>query len=267
MSDARFTPEEVARFENATWSRCARGYVDGFGRLVAEAVEPLLDEAGAGVGGRVLDVGTGPGLVAGALAARGAQAVGVDFSEAMIEVARARNPELELHVAAAEAVPFEDGGFDAVVGNFVLHHSGAPDALLREARRVLRDGGRAAFTVWGDVERLEAFGLFFAAVAEHAGAAELPHGPLFGVSAPAALEELLAAAGFRDCTARELPLAWRTPSIESYLSAFADWADLDALPSATRAAIEATVRAGAERYRASAGFVLPNPAVLVAGTK
>ena len=37
-------PEEVARFENATWSRCARGYMDGFGALAGEAIRPLLDE-------------------------------------------------------------------------------------------------------------------------------------------------------------------------------------------------------------------------------
>ncbi|HMB68699.1 MAG TPA: hypothetical protein VKU85_05285, partial [bacterium] len=54
---------EVARFENATWSRCADGYMDGFGPLVTEAVRPLLERAGVASGERILDLGTGPGVV------------------------------------------------------------------------------------------------------------------------------------------------------------------------------------------------------------
>ena len=82
--DQLIDPEEVARFENATWSRCASGYMDGFGALVGEAIRPLLDEVNVNRDDRVLDVGTGPGLVAAAAAERGAEVVGVDFSEAML---------------------------------------------------------------------------------------------------------------------------------------------------------------------------------------
>lgn len=76
MTQERFDPEEVARFENATWSRCAATYMDGFGALVREAIGLLLDEVKLSKGDRVLDVGTGPGLVAAAAAERGGIVVG-----------------------------------------------------------------------------------------------------------------------------------------------------------------------------------------------
>lgn len=56
-------------------------------------------------------------------------------------------PELDVRVAALPELPFEDGTFDAVVGNFVINHVGDPVAALEELR-VLRPGGRVALTCW-----------------------------------------------------------------------------------------------------------------------
>ena len=94
--------------------------------------------------------GTGPGLVAAAAAERGADVIGIDFSEEMVAEARRLHPDIEFRKAAAESLPFDDGKFDSVVGNFVLHHSGKPGEVLREAFRVLHGGARVGFTVWTD---------------------------------------------------------------------------------------------------------------------
>lgn len=263
----QFDPEEVARFEHDTWSRCADSYVDGFGALVGEGIAPLLDAVNVGSGDRVLDLGTGPGLVAGAAVQREAEVVGIDFSEPMINEARRLYAEMELRVASAEDIPFEDGEFDAVTGGFVLHHCGRPQSVLEESYRVLREGGRAGFTVWGDPAKLEAFGLFFAAVEEHAGAAELPHGPLFGVSDFAVFHDMLQEAGFRDTSVKELDISWQTRSLEPYLTAFRDWANLEAFPEDVRNAIETTVRERAPAYKADGIFTMPNPAILISATK
>jgi 2-polyprenyl-3-methyl-5-hydroxy-6-metoxy-1,4-benzoquinol methylase len=84
--------DEFKAFEAAGWSRRASTYGRVIGAITARFVEPLLDAAGVGPGMRVLDVATGPGHVAGAAAARGAEPVGVDIAEGMLAVARDQRP-------------------------------------------------------------------------------------------------------------------------------------------------------------------------------
>jgi SAM-dependent methyltransferase len=268
MTEPRaFDAAEVAKFEHAVWSRCAKGYADGFGALVSDAIAPLLDAGSVSQGRRVLDVGTGPGLVAAAVMTRGGDAVGIDFSEAMLVEARQRYPRIEFRQASADSLPFGEGTFDAVVSNFVVHHLGRPDKALEEMFRVLKKCGRVVFTVWGDLSKLEAFGLFFAAVEQHGNPGELPHGPLFGVSDFDVFHRMVRDAGFHDSAIRELPIAWRMSSIDSLLAAFRDWAQMDAFPEALQTAIEATVRDKARAYESHGMLTIPNPAILVSAVK
>jgi SAM-dependent methyltransferase len=263
----QFDAAEVARFENATWSRCAENYMNGFGVLTSEAVGPLLDKVQVRSGERVLDLGTGPGLLAAEAAQRGAEVVGIDFSGAMVTWARMRHPRIEFRAESAESLPFDDKYFDVVAGNFVLHHSGCPEKVLAEAFRVLRPEGRMGFTIWADPAKLEAFGLFFAAIEQHAGAAELPHGPLFGVSDFAVFHSMIRDADFRESSVEELDIAWKMDSLDPYVVAFRDWANLDAFPKNVQSAIEATVRENALSYRSNGTIIIPNPAILLSGIK
>lgn len=259
-------PDLIARVELETWERCATGYVDGFGALVSEAITPLLDAACVGARSRVLDVGTGPGLVAAAVRERQATAVGIDFSESMIAEARRRNPDIEFKQANAEALPFDASQFDAVVSNFVLHHLARPAKVLNEAHRVLRDGGKAAFTVWSDFTKLAGFGLFLDAMEKHSNL-ELPHGPLFGVSDPTTFHDMLNRAGFHDSSVSDLEIEWRISSIDTYLSVFRAWANLDALAESVRTAVETTVRESANGLNKEGVLALQNPAILIFARK
>lgn len=90
---------------------------------------------------RVLDVGCGPGTTVRHLVE--SDAVGVDASERMVEVARAAGGEF--HVGRAEALPFAGASFDVVLMRMVVHLVDRPRAFL-EARRVLRPGGRLVIT-------------------------------------------------------------------------------------------------------------------------
>ena len=67
--------------------------------------------------------------------------------------------ELEFIVGDAEDLPLEDGGFDAVVGNFVINHLPQPDRGLAEAARVLVAGGHLAFSAWQRPDRMLIMGL------------------------------------------------------------------------------------------------------------
>lgn len=109
-------------------------------------------------GAVVADVGCGIGTVLADLLERGARAVGVDSSEAMVREAARRVPGAELHVADAAALPLEDGTLSGYRAERVYQHVADPVPALVEAMRVLEPGGRIvlvdqdwdAFVVDGD---------------------------------------------------------------------------------------------------------------------
>jgi arsenite methyltransferase len=110
-------------------------------------------------GERVLDVGSGPGFLAGAIAAavesRGA-VHGVDISEPLIAVARthcAHQPWVEFHRADATQLPFPEQDFDAVISTQVLEYVRDVDLALAEIHRVLRTVGRTVIvdTDWDSI--------------------------------------------------------------------------------------------------------------------
>jgi demethylmenaquinone methyltransferase/2-methoxy-6-polyprenyl-1,4-benzoquinol methylase len=108
-------------------------------RIFVNALNPRPGE-------RILDLAGGTGDIAGAVAARGARVILSDINEAMLRTGRDRLLErgsvLPLLAADAEALPFAARQFDAVTIAFGLRNCTNKDAVLREAHRVLRPGGR-----------------------------------------------------------------------------------------------------------------------------
>jgi demethylmenaquinone methyltransferase / 2-methoxy-6-polyprenyl-1,4-benzoquinol methylase len=104
--------------------------------------ERAVDLAGVGPGSRALDVATGTGDLAVELASRGASVIGLDFSEVMLDLARAKAPALEFVQGNALELPFADGEFDAVTVGFGARNFANLERGLRELARVTRPGGR-----------------------------------------------------------------------------------------------------------------------------
>jgi SAM-dependent methyltransferase len=180
-----------------------------------------MEAVGVAPGLKLLDVATGPGYGAGAAAERGAITVGVDFSPAMVRVAQRRHPGLVFAEGDAERLSFPDHSFDAVIMNFGLLHLARPEAALAEAYRVLRHGGRYAFTVWGTAEQAVAFGIVLKAI-ETCGTIDvgLPDGPpFFRFSDPRECRRSLEEAGFAQQEVRQLPLVWRLSSTDALFEA------------------------------------------------
>src|SRR5207244_283915 len=107
---------------------------------------------------RLLDIACGPGYTAGAAAERGAEVIGVDFSSAMLAEARKNFPRATFKSGDAEALDFEAGTFDAVTCAFGIGHFAEPDKAIGEGFRVLRPGGRYAYSWWCSTEKHEFFG-------------------------------------------------------------------------------------------------------------
>src|SRR4051794_28432720 len=136
-------------FERAGWNAGrAAPYHSAIGAVTARPVDALLDAAGVGPGVRVLDVATGPGYAAARAAARGAEAVGVDFSGEMVALARSLHPDVTFAEADAADLPFADGAFDAAIANFLMPHVTDLPAVVASLARVVRPGGRVALTTW-----------------------------------------------------------------------------------------------------------------------
>src|SRR3954452_24976213 len=97
----------------------------------------LVAGIGPRPGQRILDVATGTGLVAAALARRGATVVGLDQSEQMLTGARARlGDRVEVGRGEAKRLPFPDADFDALTFSYLLRYVDDPAATLAELARV-----------------------------------------------------------------------------------------------------------------------------------
>ena len=99
-------------------------------------------------GRRILDAGCGPGIYAAALVGRGATVVACDASAEMVQLARKRVPQAEVHQHDLyEPLDFlVDASVDAVVSALVWHYIDNRVAALREFHRVLRDDGRVVIS-------------------------------------------------------------------------------------------------------------------------
>ena len=154
--------------------------------------------------GRILETAAGTGVVTAALleAAPESELVATDLNQAMLDVAAARiaSPQVAFQAADAQALPFADGSFDAVVCQFGVMFFPDRIAAYAEARRVLRPGGRFLFNAWDRLDRNPA-----SAAAAGAVAALFPEDPPdflarvpFGYHDVARIEADLRAAGFTD---------------------------------------------------------------------
>lgn len=127
------------------WERHAgwwqRRFTEGADREYEDQILPLADAQLAGAI-RVLDVGCGEGQVSRRASRLGAAVAGVDFSAAQIDEAKRRGGGPAYVQGQAQALPFGDRTFDAVVVCLVLEHVEPFEGVLAEIARVLVAGGR-----------------------------------------------------------------------------------------------------------------------------
>ena len=117
---------------------------------VVEQRQVVLGALGLGPGERVIDIGTGPGLLAAEIAAAvgpDGLVCGIDSSDSMLALARARTTRpnsapIELRQAGADRLPYAEASFDVAVATQVLEYVKDVPDVLAEMTRVLRPGGR-----------------------------------------------------------------------------------------------------------------------------
>ena len=206
-------PDTFAALEKREWARAdvAQSYAQVFAKAADMVVPSLVEAVGAGPGTKTLDLCCGHGNVTAGLIKAGAWVTGLDFSPAMLEMARAAVPEAQFVEGDAMALNFEDQSFDAVTIGFGMPHVPEPPKVVAEARRVLRPGGRLAFSVWCGPEVDTALGYVFDAIGQHGSPdIALPPGPGANDYAdPALAFAVLATAGFADYHQLVVASEWR----------------------------------------------------------
>ncbi|MDQ6799093.1 MAG: class I SAM-dependent methyltransferase [Actinomycetota bacterium] len=165
--------DEFSQWERQVWESRAAPYAASMTRLTGGAAPALLDAAGVGAGTAMLDVATGPGVVAALARDRGATVIAVDQSEAMVNLARTGG--IDAHQASVEQLPFDDATFDAVVAGFLLNHLARPAKGISEMARVCR--GRVALSVWDMPAANPVLGLFGSVAASLDAPDAVPPGP------------------------------------------------------------------------------------------
>jgi SAM-dependent methyltransferase len=139
------------------WSGVGAAYAESYASLCAGTTEAILAAlAQSAQRGRLLDVGSGTGALAGAAAAAGWAVTWCEPEATMREVAVADHPDIDVVEGAPPALTFPDAAFDAVIANFVLNHVPDPRASAREMLRVAApDATMLAEGGWRDVQTTE----------------------------------------------------------------------------------------------------------------
>jgi SAM-dependent methyltransferase len=279
-----FDPEAVREFERAGWDRAAAAYENSFATATRQFIEPLLDAASIGAGTRVLDLCCGPGFVAAAALERGAIVNGLDFSTAMLGEARARFPAIALGHGDAEAPPYADASFDAVVSNFGIHHVPRPALALAGVHRILRPGGKFAFSIWAEHDENIAWKLVFDAIGGHGDLRASTAPPPGGGFSAADYVRALTGVGFAATAAHAVRGTWCHNDAAGLLAALRAGtarmaAMIDAQPKAAMPAILSALEAAAAPWRVAGPngsrperlgrdhLAVPIACVVIAGTR
>jgi SAM-dependent methyltransferase len=266
--------DEFSAFEHQGWEKVAQSYHSYYAELTTQSNGAMLDALDIRPGCRFLDVASGPGYLAAAAAARGADVTGIDFAAAMVEQATSLYPALTFRIGSAEDLPFAEESFDAVGINFGIFHFPHPEKALAEAFRVLRTGGRAAFTAWAAAEKAVGFEMVLKAIETHGKLdVGLPEGPpFFRFSDWRECERVLLEAGFREPIVREIAQTWRIPASQTPMHALMRGgvrvsAILQAQSAEALALIEKSVSESAALYGKDGEIRVPMPCVLASARK
>jgi ubiquinone/menaquinone biosynthesis C-methylase UbiE len=225
VTDSETGPEpvEIGDAVAAAWERHRELLFEGQ-RSVSEWLVQQVDPQS---GETILELAAGPGET-GFLAAErvgpDGHLISTDISQGMVDAAR-RGVEtrslanVECRVMDAHHIDLPEASVDAVLCRFGVMLMPEPARVLREAKRVLRDGGRLAYAVWGPPDRNPWLTLLVGAVLQsgHAlpGDPFGPGGP-FSLAAPEANRALVEPAGYSEVQVEEIAGAMRYDGFDEY---------------------------------------------------
>ncbi|WP_309385290.1 class I SAM-dependent methyltransferase [Cerasicoccus frondis] len=122
------------REQDSAWNR----YLD----------QPMIESLLAGIAPcKVADLGCGSGLLSRWLKSCGFDVTGADFSQSLIDIARAENPDIEFCVANIKSTPYPTGSFSLIVSALVIHYEQNLAPVFAEMARILQPRGQLVFSM------------------------------------------------------------------------------------------------------------------------
>ncbi|MFO1036199.1 MAG: methyltransferase domain-containing protein [Geminicoccaceae bacterium] len=261
------------RVQRYGWDRAAGIYERSWQAQIAPAHDVMLSMADLRPGERVLDVAAGTGLVT----FRAAEAVGptgsvtgTDISGEMVERARDMGrahgqATVQFERADAEDLPFAEGLFDVALCGLGLMYVPDPVQALREMRRVLRPGGRAAVAVWGE-RRACGWAEIFPITDARVASDVCPM--FFRLGTQTTLALAFETAGFGEIELRRMSTVLQYRSADEALTAAFEGGPValaySRFDAATRAAVHAEYLQSIAAYRGGDGYRIPGEFVVAA---
>lgn len=245
------------------------------GQWLVHRVEPqpgdvILDLAG-GVGDN--------GFLAAPLVGDSGKVIITDFAPPMVEMARRRADALglrnvETRVLDAERMDLEDDSVDGIICRWGFMLMQDPQSAVNECRRVLKDGGSLALSVWAGPEKnpwVTTTGMTMMQLGHDPGTDPFAPGGIFSLSQHDAVRSLLENAGFSDVFIEELAVDWKFESFDQSWEFTNEVAGALAtlvreLPRDKVEELRAALEQNEEPFRTDEGLVLPGMTVNAAAS-
>lgn len=245
---------ESAALQGRLWGARAGDWAGLQEPVILPAHRRVFERLALRQGASLLDVGCGSAGACVLAAEAGCRVHGLDASEPLLAIARERVPGGDFRAGELLALPWAEQTFDYVTGFNAFQYAVDPVSALREARRVLRTGGRVGIVVWGAVEECEA-------VAHMRALAALMPPPPPGSPGPLAGEqriaEMAAEAGFMVETDERVDCPWAYRDLATALRALKSAGPVArVIDEAGEAAVDAVLTACLEDHRQADGSYL-----------
>jgi SAM-dependent methyltransferase len=282
MTTVTTSVDPTNRAQAEAWDGTEGGYwathAERFDAALAHHQPAFHAAAGIRPDDRVLDVGCGTGLTtrAAARAAPAGEALGVDLSSRMIDLARTLAaaegvPNARFAQADAQVHPFPSAGLDAVISRTGAMFFGRPDVAFANLARALRPGGRLTLLTWQPAERNEWIGAFARDLAGQAPPSPPPGTPgPFSLSDPDHVRDLLAGAGFVDVAidGRTAPMVYGRDAAEAqeFVLGLLGWMLAGRTPAERERAV-AALRATLKAHEGPDGVGLASATWIVTGRR
>lgn len=265
--------EEFREKERKGWGSKADFYKDHTALITTQAIPTLLRAVRTRAGSSFLDICTGPGYAAGAAHAVCASPItGIDFAPEMVEMAAKSFPQCQFQEGDALQLDFPDNTFDAAVCPFGIFHITDPEKATSEAYRVLKNGGRYAFSQWCAPSESDFFRLAMGAIAAHADLSLVDPAPdAFHYSDRDLCQQLLTNAGFSEVEIHEVPSVYHAPPGDFFENVILLMVRGAMIVEAQSDEVKSTIREhmnkAASDYLTDGGIVIPVHSFVVSGKK